>query len=317
MWFGWNTELGAVHVANELVCNGIELFLQNAATRVAVAMDGETINYSDDGPGLPYDEPGPGDVSLAEHNLTCYDPTPTTAERTPQIHKLGRGPSMVFVNAVCEYFAVKTWRSGCLWVQHFAEGLPVDSPHIVERGLGRGTWISFRLDSAVFKAKLPCPWTMRLIILEAAHLFPGITLALGNETFHAPRGLGDLANLCYFNVRPITDCQVPVPFAFHTRCDDVDVTVGAVGESTAEPLFRSWANGSPTQMHGTHVEGLRDALGRVHWTPAVAMIHVIMHKPEYWGASRTRLANGQVRKIVCECVVPTLDQWNKEKLKRA
>src|SRR5436305_1033544 len=77
MYFGCTTERGVVHLVNELVSNGIDLFLHHSATQVGVKMDGETILYSDDGPGLPYDMPGPDDMSLAEHYLTCYHTTPT------------------------------------------------------------------------------------------------------------------------------------------------------------------------------------------------------------------------------------------------
>jgi DNA gyrase subunit B len=308
MYFGCTTERGVVHVVNELVSNGIDLFLHGTATRVAVAIHGDTMNYSDDGPGLPYDVPGPGDVSLAEHYLTCYHTTPTADDHAPHIHMLSPGLGLVCVNAVSEQFAVKSWRSGCLWEQHFAQGLPVDSPHVVERGHGKGTHISFRLDSTVFQAKLPCPRTLRRLIFEAAHLFPGITLALGPEVFHAPGGLADLASLYYLQAAP-NEWHAPAPFTLHTRCDAVELNVGVVGVSTAEPLLRSWANGSGTTLHGTHVAGLQDALRSVRWEPAVAMVHVIMYRPEFAGPTRCRLANPGVRKIVRECLKSALHQW--------
>lgn len=311
MYFGCTTERGAVHVVNELISNGIDLFLHQTATRVAVAMDGDTITYSDDGPGLPYDTPGPGRISLAEHYLTCYHTTPTADDHAPHIHMLSHGLGLVCVNAVSEKLTVKSWRSGCLWEQQFTKGLRVNPPRIVERAHGKkGTKISFRLDSAVFKAKVPCLRTLRRLIFESAHLFPGIALGLGQEIFHAPNGLGDLASLYYLHAVP-HDLQDPEPFAMHTRYGDVEVNVGVVGESTTKPFLRSWANGSSTGLHGTHVDGLRDALRSVHWNPAVAMIHVIMHQPEFAGPTRSRLANDPVRRLVRECVKPALHQWRK------
>jgi DNA gyrase subunit B len=311
MFFGWTTERGVVHIVNELVSNGIDLFLHGRATRLAVGMDGDMINYSDDGPGLPYDVPGPGNVSLAEHYLTSYHTTPTADDHAPHIHMLSHGLGLMCVNAVCEQFTVKTWRSGSLWEQHLARGLPLDSPRIIDQGEGKGTRISFHLDSAVFQAKLPCRRTLRRLLFEAAHLFPGITLALEQEVFHAPDGLADLASLYYLQAAT-NDWHEPAPFALHTHCYGVEVNVGAIGaigESTTEPLLRSWANGSITRLGGTHVAGLRDALRSVHWTPAVAMIHVIMHKPEFAGPTRGNLANVHVRKIVRDCVKPVLKQW--------
>lgn len=312
MYFGCTSERGVVHVVNELVSNGIDLFLSGSATRVAVATQGDTINYSDDGPGLPYDVPGPEHVSLAEHYLTSYHTTPTADNHAPHIHMLGHGLGLMCVNAVSECFTVKTWRSGCLWEQHFAEGKPLESPHIVERGNGRGTSISFRLDSAVFQVKLPCPRTLRRLIFEAAHLFPGVTLALGREAFHAPNGLADLASLYYLPATPF-EWQPPMSFGLQTRSDEVEVNVGLVGESADGPLIRSWANGSPTPLHGTHVAGLRDALRSVRWVPAVAMIHVVMHRAEFAGPTRSTLANPGVRKSVRECVKSALSNWRADR----
>ncbi len=311
MYFGCTTSRGVVHVINELVSNGIDQFLHRRASRVSIAFDENTINYSDDGPGLPFDVTGPGSVSLAEHYLTCHHTTPTADDHAPHIHMLSHGLGLVCVNAVSEHFGVKSWRSGRLWEQNFAEGNPVDSAHIVEQGNGKGTSICFRLDSTVFKDLLPCPRTLRRLIFEAAHLFPGVSLALSQEVFHANNGLADLASLYYQRTSPF-EWQEPEPFALNTRYDDVEINVGAVGESTSEPLYRSWANGSSTGLHGTHVDGLRDAFRSVKWKPAVAMIHVIMHQPEFAGPTRSRLANAHVRKVVRECVKPALSRWTND-----
>jgi DNA gyrase subunit B len=309
MYFGWNTERGVVHVVNELVSNGIDQFLHHSATRVAVAMDGDTITYSDDGPGLPYDMPGPGNVSLAEHYLTCYHTTATADNHAPHIHMLSRGLGLVCVNAISEYFAVKTWRSGCLWEQSFARGLPVDSPHIVERGLGKGTSITFRVDGEVFKAKFPCPRTMRQLIFEAAHLFPGVILALGQEVFHAPGGLADLASLYYMQATPNL-WQAPVPFALHVRWDDVEVNVGVIGDATAEPCYRSWANGSRTTGHGKHVDGLRDALRSVDWLPAGPAVTKALRRQELRAGTRHSSHKRGVSWHCCPC-------WDAELATRA
>lgn len=317
MFFGCTTSRGVVHVVNELVSNGIDLFLHRRATRVGVAIDEETIHYSDDGPGLPFDEPGPGGASLAEHYLTCHHTTPTADNHAPHIHMLAGGLGLMCVNAASEHFEVKSWRSGRLWRQTFSEGIAVDSARIVEQGEGKGTSIGFRLDRAVFKDLLPCPQTLRQLIFEAAHLFPGITLKLNQEVFHANNGLADLASLYFvdlagLNGQRTTAAEEREPFALNTRFADVEINVGAVGESTSKPLYRSWANGSNTGLHGTHVDGLRDAFRSVKWKPAVAMIHVIMHQAEFAEPTRSRLANAHVRKIVRECVTPALKRWRND-----
>ena len=77
MYFGCATAHGIMHVVNDLVANGIDLFLHGNATRVCLAFNGDTITYSDDGPGLPYEVAGPNHASFAEHCLKCRHTTPT------------------------------------------------------------------------------------------------------------------------------------------------------------------------------------------------------------------------------------------------
>lgn len=308
MYFGDTTSRGVVHAISEIVSNGIDLYLHGHASRVGVSFAGETITYTDDGPGLPFDIAGPGNVPLVGHYLTDYHTTPTADGHAPHIHLLGRGFGMMCVNAASESFEVKTWRSGRLWTQQFRRGLPVKPAKNVHGGSGKGTSLSFRLDSEVFRDKLPESLMFRKLMFEAAHLFPGITLDLGKETYFAPGGLADLANLYCLPESPY-QFNRPKPFALNAVRDEIQIVVGIIGATSSATIYRSWANGSSTPLHGFHVDGLRDALRWVKVRPAIAMIHVIMQKPEYGGSTRSRLNNPEVRKPVRECLKPALKHW--------
>lgn len=276
MYFGEVNSRGVVHVINELVSNGIDLYLQGSASRVGIQVSDKSITYSDDGPGLPYDVAGPNGVSLAEHYLTDYHDTPTADQHAPHIHLLSRGLGLMCVNAASAWLEVSTWRAGCLWVQRFRQGLPAERAQIMERGTGTGTVIRFRLDSEVFCELLPAPDLLRKLMFEAAHLFPGVALTLNQETFLAPRGLADLASL--YHVSSTTSLfSTPQAFHFNDRSNDVQIHVGLIGETQSATLCRSWVNGSVTCRHGTHVQGLCDALRASNYRPAIAMIHVVMH----------------------------------------
>ena len=308
MYFGWTSSRGVVQVINELVSNGIDLFLKGTASRVGISVAGETITYTDDGPGLPYDLPGPGNLPLAEHYLTNFHNSPTADNHAPHIHLNGLGLGMMPVNVVSEFFEVKTWRSGCLWAQRFQQGSRIEPAQIVERGTGKGTTVWFELDGKVFSEKLPARLMLRKLMFEAAHLFPGITLELGTETFFAPNGLADLANL-YYTPKTYWEFNHPEPFGLNVRSGDIQVNVGLAGETTSVTVVRSWANGSSTALHGTHVSGLQDAFHFAQWKPAVAMIHVVMYDPQFAGPTKCQLSNPEVRKSVRECLKPALQVW--------
>jgi len=305
MYFGSTGSHGVLHAINELVSNGIDLFLNGSASRVGISFEGETISCTDDGPGLPYDLPGPGGDTLAEHYLTHYHDTPTADSHAPHVHLISHGLGLMCVNAVSEFFEVRTWRSGRLWTQRFHEGLPVQRPQIAQQGPGKGTSLSFRLDSKVFSYKLPDRRMLRRMIFEAAHLFSGITLDLARETFFTTNGLADLAALYYQSV-PFED---PKSFSLSTLAGDVQIGVATIGESSSDATYRSWANGASTSLRGSHVDGLRDALRWAGFKPALGLIHVVMHHPEFAGPTRGCLNNPEVRTLVRERLKPALKSW--------
>jgi DNA gyrase subunit B len=308
MYFGCPTSRGVVHAINELVSNGIDLYLRGEASRVGISVAGETITYTDDGPGLPYDIAGPGDIPLAEYYLTNYHTTPTADGHMPHIHLLGNGLGMMCVNAASEFLEVKTWRSGQLWTQQFQRGLPIAPANKVASDGGKGTTLSFRLDREVFSETLPDAMMLRRLMFEAAHLIPGITLECGKETFWAPDGLASLAELYYSPESP-SQWHRPKPFGFNTRFDDIQINVGIMGDGFATTMYRSWANGSSTPLHGYHVDGLRDALRWAKLTPSIALIHVIMHKPEFGGPTRSRLNNSEVQTPIRDCLKLAFELW--------
>jgi DNA gyrase/topoisomerase IV subunit B len=86
-----------------------------------------------------------------------------------------------------------------------------------------------------------------------------------------------------------------------------------IGTEAKETLFRSWANGTETRMHGPHLDGFRDALRGAKIRPSAAMIHVIMNRPEFAGPTRGKLRNPEVRQQVREALKPTLRKWVEQK----
>jgi DNA gyrase subunit B len=312
MYFGDNGPGGAVHVVNELVSNGIDQFLHGKASRVGVSFDGDRIVYSDDGPGIPFDVVASDGKSLGERYFTEFHDSPTADGHAPHIHIMNFGLGLMAVNSASQSFEVRTWRAGRRWTQNYHEGLPDGPPQSKQDSSEIGTRISFRLDPTVFSVALPDTQRLRTLMFDATHLFPGITLDLGTETFHAPGGLADL--VLHFrdenpSLFPFPDSESSANFGVNSHHADMQIQVGVLGDSTWPTIFRSWANGTATPLRGTHVDGLQDALQQVDWNPSVAMIHVVLQKPEFAGNIRGQLQNPEVRKLVRECLKPLLKDW--------
>jgi DNA gyrase subunit B len=305
MYIGDPYEGGIEHLIYELVANSVDLFLSGTATQVGVTINGSEISVGDDGPGLPFDQAEMNSVSKAEHWLTWLHHTPTADGHAPHVHLNATGMGLAVVNALSSSLMVVSHRNGTRWEQRFAKGELVGTP-TTSVSSAKGTSITFTADRDVLQASLPRMHVLRRRLFDVAHLFPGMRVQLGDETFCAPGGLADYAQFLASQNEDLCHAS-ETPRLLHVRHESDELTVEAAATgSSAKCQWLSWCNGTGTRLHGTHVDGFRDALRRRGWTPAVAMISVIMKEPRFSAPMRAKVVNaelrGQVRQVVLEAL---------------
>ena len=123
MYFGDLEHGGANHVICELVANSIDQFLAGVASYVKVDIEGDRICVSDDGSGLPFDQPSEEvDISLAEHYLTQYHQTPTADGHAPHVHVGCSGIGLVAVTAVSVALQITSANGKAVWQQTYQQG---------------------------------------------------------------------------------------------------------------------------------------------------------------------------------------------------
>jgi DNA gyrase subunit B len=302
MYIG-NLETGPEFLLFEVIANGVDQWLAGQATHVSISHAGPLITVMDDGPGLPYDEFDASGTRLAETYFTKYHDTPTADGHSPHIHLNRHGLGLIVVNALAETLMVRTHRSGQLWTQSFSQGLPTGAP-VSTPSQERGTTISFLPDPGIFEDHTP-RWNMvRRKLFETAHLVPGLRLSLGRETFFSDRGLVDLAEF-FLPHTSASRFSSPECRHLHLEMEEAIIDAAAVG-TAAKCEWHSWCNGSPTIDHGTHVDGFKEALRKLKWKPAVAMIHVIMKEPRFSAPTQDHLRAVNITKIVRKAL---LKEW--------
>jgi len=293
MYFGSTSAAGIEYMVGEFASNAADQFLAGRATAIAVRLDDARIVIEDDGSGLPFDEAGPeGSESLATHYLTTLHAQPTADEHAPHVHIHGfHGVGLAAVNAVSATLRCEAWRGGHLWAQEFSRGVPTGAPEVVATGHGQGTTISFVPDPEVWGSTRPRPAAIRAQLFLMAHLIPGLHVRFGEEHFHSLRGLEDLALIeLQVTASHIWPWRSRPVFSHRVRTGDLDIAVAFVGDADESGTrWRTWVNGSETPGHGSHQDGLRDALQEADWAPALAMAHLIMHAPKFAGPTRDRL----------------------------
>ena len=305
MYIGGTDRFGLVHAVSELISNSIDQFLMGHGTHVTVTTDGNVVEVVDDGIGLPFDLPSSqGAECLASEYLTHIHRTGSADRHAPHIHLSGtHGVGIVAANAVCELFEVNSWRNGQRWRQVFECGVPHTPAKVVETGSGRGTAIRLIPDRTIFRATEVCADTLRARAFEAVHLFPGLRYQLNKETFFAPEGLAALARFWLFS-RQFDNIFPPTPECVQMTAtvDSVQVSAAAMGHTRDSTEFVTWVNGQLTPQGGSHKLGFIDALRGVRWKPAVAMLHVIMHSPEFAGPTRGKLDVPAIRTAVSQAI---------------
>ncbi|WP_395735458.1 hypothetical protein [Prosthecobacter sp.] len=299
MYIGDTGPRGVAHLVQELVANGLDQYIAGHASRIIVTHQGTAICVSDDGAGLPFNEPGAEGRSLAETYFTEYHQTPTADGHSPHVHLNPGGVGLIVVTALSCTVSVVSHRGGFRWQQQFENGCAVSSPQ-KRPSTDRGTRITFVPDAKTLLSSSPSWSLVRRKLFDTAHLFPGIVLGLQEEVFHSPHGLIDLAEFFSAKDEPFSNPDQRT-LKVDIEVDGIHINAAACG--TAEKChWLSWCNGTATSLHGTHVAGFKDALRSEKWTPAAAMIHVLMKQPQFGAPTRASLTNEHVRKVVRQAI---------------
>jgi len=327
MYIGGTKLQGLHHLPGELIGNSIDEFLRGRATRVAVSVNDGVVTVTDDGSGLPFDQPSTQDAdSLVCDYFTNFHRTPSVDSHAPHVHfHSPMGVGLVVVNALSEFMTVESWTDGKLYRQAYSRGAPTSSAEQSEGsdvepffpnadGSKRGTRITYKADPEIFGERLTDGSYLRSRMFDAAHLHPGIVIELQNERFHAPGGLGDLVRFNSFS--PTSGC-----FVLNTVHDEIAIHAAASGKQPKrfdefaqanETQWTTWANGVQTaysKTSGTHQDAFDEALKSVGWQPRIAMIHVVMHEPKYAGPTKTKLDVPEKKQAMIDALTTALEKY--------
>ena len=287
----------------ELVSNVADRFLVGEATQVSVSFDDTVITVSDDGPGLPYDQAGLEHRTLAEDYFCRLHVTATADGHAPHIHVGCIGLGLAVLNAAAEWMDVETYRAGHVYHQRFGKGKILKEMSKSASSDSQGTTITLKPDPELFEPCKPNLDDLRRSMNDLVHFLPGFRVMFQNECLQSRDGLIDLALKRYGELKNADES--PREAAFDERRDGIQVQVAGVGTAATKPQMWSWVNGSPTQS-GSHVDGALRGFRKSGWMPALVLIHVIMHDPQFAGPTKEVLCNKEVRTAVEKLIIEAL-----------
>lgn len=343
MYVGSTTGRGLHHLVYEAVLPSFEEALAGHADTIDVTITADGgVRVTDNGRGIPVAVATSGGRPALEVLLT----RPNTGDgRTGYPVNGGlNGVGPCVVNALSKHLTAEVRHGGAHWTQEYTEGIPLAPPARHGKAATSGTTITFWADAGIFETTRYSFTTLAQRFEEMAFLTKGLAISLTDERpehtasdnaqrtvrYQYEGGARDfVAQLASRPGKPVHPTVISLEGQDQDRTMSVEV---ALQWNTRTPdTVLSFANTTRTHEGGTHEDGLRNALTDLLTTRAqeirplsrndtghirdtvlkglTAVIAVKHSHPRFEGATRTRLANTDIRAYVEDIVREQLTHW--------
>ncbi|QSQ16733.1 DNA gyrase/topoisomerase IV subunit B [Myxococcus landrumensis] len=340
MYIGGTDSTGYHHLLWEILDNSVDEVINGHATTVEVTLhkDGRTITVVDNGRGIPIDIMPKLKKPALEVILTTLH-SGGKFEQGNYTHSGGlHGVGSSVVNALSRKLTVEIKRDGKRHVQTYARGKATSALKVEGPGRGTGTSITFEPDTEIFGDKLKFDAELVRERLEAkSYLHKGMIVVWKDETTSPAAAItykhdGGIAE---YLTKVIAERQKPLVPAgsttfYHSRDNGVRLEAALGWTEATDEQVRSYVNGVPTPMGGTHEAGLRGAVVKAvrnyiethDLTPKgvsltaediregiTAILSVYVVEPQFQGQTKSRLNNPEVTAQVDGVLRPALEKW--------
>ncbi len=239
---GSSADDGIYILLKEILDNSIDEFRMKAGKRIEIKLDDGKVTIRDFGRGIPL-----GKVVDAVSKMNTGGKYDSKAfKKSVGLNGVGTKA----VNALSDYFRVRSYRDGRMKVAEFSRGLIKENFDEKETSDRNGTEISFIPDAEIFlHFKFRKEYIERML-RNYAYLNPGLKILFNGETFFSENGLKDLLDEELEN-----ETLYPI---VHLKDNDIEVAITHTDKSQTETYF-SFVNGQNTTQGGTHLNAFREA----------------------------------------------------------
>lgn len=239
---GSSADDGIYILLKEILDNSIDEFRMKAGKRIEIKVDDGKVTIRDFGRGIPL-----GKVVDAVSKMNTGGKYDSKAfKKSVGLNGVGTKA----VNALSEYFRVRSFRDGRLKMAEFSKGMITENYDEKDTSDRNGTEISFIPDGDIFlNFKFRKEYIERML-RNYAYLNPGLKIFFNGETFYSENGLKDLLDEELEN-----ETLYPI---VHLKDSDIEVAITHTDKSQTETYF-SFVNGQNTTQGGTHLNAFREA----------------------------------------------------------
>jgi topoisomerase IV subunit B len=239
---GSSADDGIYILLKEILDNSIDEFRMKAGKRIEIKLDDRKVTIRDFGRGIPL-----GKVVDAVSKMNTGGKYDSKAfKKSVGLNGVGTKA----VNALSDYFRVRSFRDGRMKAAEFSRGIITENFEEKDSSDRNGTEISFIPDADIFlHFKFRKEYIERML-RNYAYLNPGLKILFNGETFFSENGLKDLLDEELEN-----ETLYPI---VHLKDNDIEVAITHTDKSQTETYF-SFVNGQNTTQGGTHLNAFREA----------------------------------------------------------
>jgi len=335
---------GLHHLVYEVVDNSIDEALAGHCDTIDVTINEDnSITTKDNGRGIPVDLHKKEGVSALEVVMTKIGAGGKFDKDSYKVSGGLHGVGVSCVNALSEHLRATVHRDGKVWEQEYERGKTLYPVKSIGETDYRGTIVTFKPDSEIFKITLEYNYdTLASRLRELAYLNKGITITLTDkrhtdekgefvgETFHSEEGLKEFIRFLDGNREPL----IADVISMEGEKNGIPVEVAMVYNTSFTENLHSYVNNINTHEGGTHLSGFRrgltttlkkyadssgmldklkfDIAGDDFREGLTAIVSVKVAEPQFEGQTKTKLGNRDVTSAVSQSVSEMLENYLEE-----
>ncbi|CEJ69036.1 DNA topoisomerase IV subunit B [Chryseobacterium oranimense] len=239
---GSSADDGIYILLKEILDNSIDEFRMKAGKRIEIKLDDGKVTIRDFGRGIPL-----GKVVDAVSKMNTGGKYDSKAfKKSVGLNGVGTKA----VNALSEYFRVRSFREGKMKMAEFSRGIITENYDEKDTSDRNGTEISFIPDGDIFLHFKYRKEYIEKMLRNYAYLNPGLKILFNGETYYSENGLKDLLE---------EEMENEILYSIvHLKDTDIEVAITHSDKSQTETYF-SFVNGQNTTQGGTHLNAFREA----------------------------------------------------------
>lgn len=239
---GSSADDGIYILLKEIIDNSIDEFRMKGGKRIEIKLDDKKVVIRDYGRGIPL-----GKMVDAVSKMNTGGKYDSTAfKKSVGLNGVGTKA----VNALSDYFKVRSIREGKVKMAEFSRGLITENYPEEPSADRSGTEITFTPDSEIFLHYKFRKEYIERMLRNYAYLNPGLKIIFNGEAFFSENGLKDL-------LQEELESDILYPIV-HLKDHDIEVAMTHSDKSQSETYF-SFVNGQNTTQGGTHLNAFKEA----------------------------------------------------------